>query len=122
MEVELHIIYRPKPQSDFCEEFLKYIEGVVIDDQLVMVWDFNFDWLSNESANSNVRKMKDNFNLIQHELKPAHTSGHDYIISPLSGKLVIPDTIEVSELISDHAAIICSINLSKPNTIRKAIT
>ena len=66
--------------------------------------------------------MKDNFNLIQHELNPTHTSGHDYIISPLSGKLVIPDTIEVSELISDHAAIICSINLSKPNTIRKAIT
>ena len=88
---------------------------------------FQFWLVGDESTNSNVRKMKDmllSFNLIQHVLKPTHTSGHvlDYIISPSSGELVIPDTIEVSELISDHAAIICSINCSKPNTIRKEIT
>ena len=125
--LKLHVIYRPKPHYDFFEEFLDYIEGIVMDDRLDIVGDFNFDWLANESTNSNVRKMKDmllSFNLIQHVLKPTHTSGYvlDYIISPSSGKLVIPDTIEVSELISDHAAIICSINCSKPNTIRKEIT
>ena len=41
--------------------------------------DFNFDWLANESTNSNVRKMKDlllSFNHIQHVLEPTHTSGH----------------------------------------------
>ena len=58
------------------------------------------------------RDMLLSFNLIQHVLKPTRTSGHvlDYIISPSSGKLVIPDTIEVSQLISDHATIICSTN------------
>ena len=117
--LKLHGLYRPKHNSDFFEEFLNYIEGIVMDDRLVIVGDFNFDWLANESTNLNVRKMKDmllSFNLIQHVLKPTHTSGHvlDYIISPSSGKLVIPDTIKVSELISDHTSIICSINWRSP--------
>ena len=125
--LKLHVIYRPKPHSDFFEEFLNYNGGIVMDDRVVIVGDFNFVWLANEYTIPNVRKMKDmllSFNLIQHVLKPIHTAGHvsDYIISPSSGKLVIPDTIEVSELISDHAAIICSINWSKPSTIWKEIT
>ena len=56
-------------------EFLNYIEGIVMDDRLVIVGDL----CGFQSTNSNLRKMKDmllSFNLIQHVLKPTHTSGH----------------------------------------------
>ena len=49
MEVEitralkLHVIYRPKPHSDFFEKILNCIEGIVMDDRVVIVGYFNFD-------------------------------------------------------------------------------
>ncbi len=71
----------------------------------------------NNQTDTNAKKFLDLlhiFNLSQNVSSPTHISGHilDLIITPCHGNTVTMDTPLVSDLISDHFAIECNIQIS----------
>ena len=115
--LRLIIVYRPSgsaPFNDFLEEFSNFLDDQVYPkaSDLLISGDFNIHM---DSSCTNTRDFCDlvtSFNLKQHVCEPTHNRGHilDLLITRQDDIIATHD-IKVIEGISDHAAIICKLDI-----------
>jgi hypothetical protein len=129
--IHLVVIYRPPPSKKnnstttlFFSEFSTYLESLSIaSGRVIIVGDFNFHLEScTENSSLMFTDLTTSVGLKQHVSSPTHTSGHllDLVLSRPSDNVV--HSTKVSSLISDHHAIHCSLNVSRPPLPQKTIT
>ena len=90
---------------------------------LVIIGDFNIHW--DDSKNHfriQFAELLESFDLKQHIVQPTHIKGHtiDYIITRTPDNIL--HNVVVDSLISDHHAIISSLNVIQPPPQKKKIT
>jgi hypothetical protein len=122
--IRLITIYRP-PQSKknratpstFFQEFSSLLEVVSLTPgYLLLNGDFNFHMeLQNDAHASTFRELLQSAGLRHHVTKTTHRSGHtlDLIIDRQESK-IISNVYTVTDLPSDHNAVLCSIALERP--------
>ena len=124
LRVRLVIIYRmpysqahPVTPKVFFQEFSSYLESMIlVPESLVLTGNFNFHVDIPEDPDA--RMFLDlllSMGLKQHVSGPTHTSGHtlDLLITREHDS-IIPEPPVMDRYLSDHAAILCSLNSSKP--------
>ena len=111
-------------QGTFCNEFNDYLEKLsCINSNIVMVGDFNIDWLNtNGSEREQFCNILETFGFVQTVCAETHRSHHllDYIITR-KGCTSISDFL-VSDFISDHSALHASLQCIHPHPVRKQIS
>ena len=111
------IMYRPPYSEDhsitagvFFHEFAEYLESVI------MSSDFNFHmYVPTDPNNIHFRDLLDAMGLVQHVKQPTHIHDHtlDIIVTCQSDDFVAEEPLS-ERLISDHAAVICSLRTRRP--------
>lgn len=127
--VKLVVIYRPPASkknrstlTQFRREFQDFLQDHLLrSDNIIVVGDFN---IHVDVINTETERFSDiltTLNLHQHVTGPAHMDGHtlDLIITRSEDELVTECT--VSEFLSDHAAVHCTLHLEKPKPLRQTI-
>ena len=105
------IIYRPPYSEDhpvtvltFCSEFANFMESVLLSkEQLVISWIYWNHWGYSSMS------------------EDQHIHGHtlDLVVTRLAENIIL-DTPKADRYLSDHAAILCKLTLSKPlNTVKE---
>ncbi|XP_033633164.1 uncharacterized protein LOC117294758 [Asterias rubens] len=105
-------------------EFSMLLESMVLENNLVVVGDFNFNWAQKDSSTKKLDKLLDSMGLLQCVESPTHTSGHvlDYVIGRASDDVLISSSVKVSTFISDHCSVVCELKLGKPKCSWKVAT
>ena len=129
--IKILVLYRPPysrknkiSTAAFIDEFADCTATLLTSQcKLLIVGDFNIHW--DNSSNSETQKFRDilnSFGLTQMVQDGTHTNGHilDYVITRSCDSLV--KSVEVSSLLSDHAALHCVLNISKPAPSRRTIS
>ena len=125
------VIYRVPPskqnkiqKSKFLEEFADLLEQAATwTGRLLLVGDFNVHWDTQDDAEKKqLAELLDAFGLTQHVDGPTHTGGHtlDLVISRTDDDIVVE--CFVSDFISDHNAILMSMNTGRDHPPRKIVT
>ena len=125
--IHLVAVYRPSGASvvSFMDEFCDIIENSIVSSgHLLIAGDFNFhiDNANNPDA-ANFMDIVASFGLKQHVNGATHKDGHllDLIITSMDSDLICGEPV-IDHFISDHAAVLCSLNITKPHPTRKQIT
>ncbi|XP_041484024.1 uncharacterized protein LOC121430719 [Lytechinus variegatus] len=128
--IRLLVIYRPSYSRKrtgsrpavFLEEFTSLLESLQVASQRILfVRDLNFHMDVKDNPDSLAFKdLLDLFNLQNHVTFPTHLSGHtlDLVISD-AGDHIVSGLEKHSHLPSDHAAVICTLRLGRPQEVRK---
>ena len=131
--LRLVVLYRPqrfknkKPTAPtFFLEFSSFLEHIesVPGGHLLITGDFNFHVnVPGDREALKFRDIADSANLKQHVDRPTHISGNtlDLILTRASDNIVSNITT-TSYLPSDHAAVLCSLNIVRPKPTRMTIT
>ena len=119
--VDLVFVYRPPPSRKnkltpnlFYDEFVDFLSNVTMSNNPVLIaGDINIAWNSDYDK---VRRTKDalkRLSLHQMVSEPTHIKGNiiDWIICKPA---TIVSEVHVADLISDHFAVRCSLNTTKP--------
>ena len=125
------VIYRVPPskqnklqKSAFVTELADLLEEAATwTGKLILLGDFNIHWYSvADSERQKLSSLLDSFGLCQHVEGPTHTGGHtlDLVISRTVDDLVSLCT--VSDFISDHNAVLLTLNCGKRHPHCKIIT
>ena len=110
-------MYRPPYSEDhsitagvFFHEFAEYLESVI------MSSDFNFHmYVPTDPNNIHFRDLLDAMGLVQHVKQPTHIHDHTlYIIVTCQSDDFVAEEPLSERLISDHAAVICSLRTRRP--------
>ena len=86
--------------------------------------DFNFHVDVSDNRNAlTFLEILDLYNLVQHVRGPTHKDGHtlDLVITRRNCKLVSPPKVDTRTLPSDHSAIRCNVDISRPGPSTKRI-
>ena len=121
--IRIACIYRPpcSPPSRFIDEFSSFLEdNCLAGDPIVLTGDFNIhlDVPTDSFAIKFNETLYAAFGLKQHISGATHDKGHtlDLIISRSNDDIAIENP-HVGDFISDHRAIHCALNLTKPKRI-----
>ena len=99
-------------------------ESLTLKTNLLIAGDFNFKMdKALDYPASCLKSMLDSLDLCQHVKGVTHEKGHtlDLLISRKMDDIVVPKSVCVSDLISDHSAFSCYLHLSVPKPICKII-
>ena len=129
--IHLVVVYRVPPSTknrisagDFMEQFTEYLDTLsTLNGQLIIAGDFNVHWENKDNQERNeLNLLLDTYSFNQHVSGPTHIKNHtiDLIITRDHDNCLL--STEVNELISDHHAIHCTIQCSKPPPKKKTIT
>jgi hypothetical protein len=125
------VIYRVPPSKrnkilkcKFLEEFADLVEQAATwTGRLLLVGDFNVHWDQQDDAEKKqLAELLDAFSLTQHVDGPTHSHGHtlDLVISRTEEDIVAECC--VSDFISDHNAILMTMNTGRDHPPRKTVT
>ena len=110
--------------NEFCDEFSSLLEHIsTISEEVVITGDFNIHIDNvNDRDGMKLRDLLDIANLTQHVNGVTHLHGHtlDLLISRTTSSTVTKVDL-ITGLPSDHNAVHCLINLSRPKPSRKEI-
>ena len=130
--VRLITIYRPPPSkknkataTTFFEEFSILLETVnLTSGYLLLNGDFNFHMeSSNDAFASAFSDLLDSAGLRQHVTGPTHRSGHTFdLIIDRQDDNVLSSFSVLSDLPSDHKAVLCSVAFSRPKATKSHFT
>jgi exonuclease III len=129
--LKLITIYRPPTSranglniADFHSEFADFLaQQVDVHSSLLVIGDFNIHW--DRPDHPDTKHLKDTLDahsFTQHVLDPTHRDGHiiDLILSRSSDKVI--GTVSVASQLTDHCAVECKLNLTKPPLPQKVVT
>lgn len=125
------VVYRVPPskknkilKSKFLEEFADLLEQAATwTGRLLLGGDFNVHWDQQDDAEKKqLAELLDAFGLTQHVEGPTHTHGHtlDLVISRTEEDIVAE--CSASDFISDHNAILITMNTGRDHPPRKTVT
>ena len=130
--IRIAIIYRP-PYSErhpvltnvFLTEFPDYLESLLLcKKRLLITGDFNIH--VDDCSNPDTQKfiyLLDSFDLQQHVKQPTHRDGHTVDLSiTRKSEILVEDEPTVDLFISDHAAVLTRLGLSRPRFCLKTTT
>ena len=130
--IRIAIIYRP-PYSErhpvltnvFLTEFPDYLESLLLcKKRLLITGDFNIH--VDDCSNPDTQKfiyLLDSFDLQQHVKQPTHRYGHTLDLSiTRKSEILVEDEPTVDLFISDHAAVLTRLGLSRPRFCLKTTT
>ena len=124
------VVYRPPPSkkarapfSVFLQEFSDLLDRVAISTgNLIVLGDFNVHWeVKNHPNTRNLHDLLERHNLQQRVTSMTHSSGHiiDFVITRSCESVV--QSVSTSDMVTDHAAIHCELNLAKPKRNRTMV-
>ena len=134
----LSIIYRPPPSranqsSDgiFLKDFASFLDGHTDTKHLLSHRKFwqrflvilMFRDVPSHPTMAHLHRMLEDSNLVQHVTSATHIAGHtlDYVITRTADDIIVPGTVTVTTLFSDHHAVEFEIRLSKPDAVKQQI-
>ena len=127
----LSVIYHPPPSranqsSDriFLKDFASFLDGHTDTKHLIFVGDFNVHWdVPSHPTTAQLHRMLEDSNLVQHVTSATHIAGHtlDYVITRTADDIIVPGTVTVTTLFSDHHAVEFEMRLSKPGAVMQQI-
>ena len=99
-------------------EFDLLLEVVYLENNIVIVGDFNYDWVGQKhhSTKQKLPSILENLDLTQQVCEPTHVSGStlNYVISRNDEKTVIASSVVTVEYVSNHCAVLCKLQIEKP--------
>ena len=129
--IKIYIVYRPDhPGTDraFMEEFGSFLDNLLeVGGKILICGDFNY-WVDDPSSkpfSTEFMELLDLRNFSNHVSFPTHISGHslDLVLAPTESDYVEHvEPLPIDNDISDHAMIVFSLGIAKPQAIRKSIT
>ena len=127
LSMDVCVIYRPPSASSslkqFIDDFSCLLDYLLFkNSSLLIAGDFNIH-VKNVSPNTSLfLETLSAYDLKQHIQVPTHIHGHtlDLLITRQSDKNTVTDVMVVDGL-SDHSAIICKLNLTKPPAAKSVI-
>lgn len=128
--IKICIVYRPgHPGTDraFMDEFGSFLESLLeVGGKILICGDFNY-WVDDPSSkpfSTEFMELLDLRNFCNHVSFPTHISGHslDLVLAPIESDYVEHvEPLPIDKDISDHALIVFSLGIAKPQAVRKSI-
>lgn len=111
-------------KADFMNEFADLLEQAATwTGQLIIMGDFNVHWDCEDNAKrKQLAELLDVCSITQHVVGQTHTKGHTLdLVMTLTGHDIVADCI-ISDFISDHSAILVTMNTSRCHPPHKTIS